>query len=73
MTERIKGFLEEFYIDNPKMGSPDMSTAIRDLLTDLLHVGDKMDICIRSRLLDAETVYEEELNNQISTKTGIIN
>jgi predicted RNA-binding protein associated with RNAse of E/G family len=59
-TERVKGFLEEYYIDNPQMGSPDMSAAIRDLLTDLIHICDEEGIDIQSRLNDAEKVFNEE-------------
>jgi hypothetical protein len=58
--DKLKKFLQEEYIDNPTMGSPDMSTAIRDVLTDLYHIGDELDINIRHRLMDAEEVYEQE-------------
>jgi hypothetical protein len=58
--DKLKKFLQEEYIDNPTMGSPDMSTAIRDVLTDLYHIGDELYINIRHRLMDAEEVYEQE-------------
>jgi hypothetical protein len=59
-AERLEMFMQEEYIDNPHMGAPDMSTAIRDLLTDLLHIGVKYDVNIPHRLIDAEEVFEEE-------------
>jgi len=31
-TEQLKGFLQEYYIENPSMGSNDMTTAARDLI-----------------------------------------
>lgn len=60
-VEQLAGFLEEYYIDNPQMDSSDMSTAIRDALTDLLHLGDEFGVNIQSRLLDAEEVYSIEI------------
>ncbi len=59
-AERLEMFMQEEYIDNPAMGTPDMSTAIRDLLTDLIYIGEKYDIDIQDRLMDAEEVFEEE-------------
>ena len=42
------------------MNSGNMKIAIRDLLTDLLYVGNEMDVTIQSSLMDAEEVYDEE-------------
>jgi hypothetical protein len=42
------------------MGSPDIISAIRDMLTDLFHIGDKYDINIPNVLIDAEEVFAEE-------------
>ena len=60
-VDNLHGFIEEWYVNNPGMGSPDISAGIRDLLTDLLHLGDRVDVSIQSRLLDAEEVYNQEI------------
>jgi len=59
-AERLEMFMQEEYIDNPCIGAPDISAAIRDLLTDLIHIGMKYDVDIQDRLVDAEIVYDEE-------------
>ena len=59
-AERLEMYMQEEYINNPSMGSADMGIAIRDLLTDLIHVGQKYDVNISSIILDAEEVFEEE-------------
>ena len=41
---RLERFLQRAYMDNPSVASPTMSCAIRDLLTDLLHVGDRYSV-----------------------------
>ena len=64
-TEKLKGYLEENYIDDPSVGSPDMSTAIRDLITDLFLIGDEIDIDIRSRMLDSEDVYQRIIEQDL--------
>ena len=56
----LENFLKKNYIENPKMQSPNMSGAIRDLLTDILHLGDKHDVFIKQRLEDASEVYDLE-------------
>lgn len=60
-AERLEMFIQEEYIHNPKMGSPDMAAAIRDLLTDLFHIGKKYEVEIIDASLDAEEVFYEEL------------
>lgn len=70
-SKRLMRFLKRAYIDNPEMGSPTMSTAIRDCLTDMLHIGDHVGLNIRSRLKDAQEVYEEELTLEVEHKTGV--
>ena len=37
-VKRLKDFLQEAYIDNPEMDSGDLTTAVRDCLTDLIHI-----------------------------------
>jgi hypothetical protein len=59
-AERLEMFMHEEYMDNPNMGSPDISTAIRDLLTDLFHIGEKYEVNIPHRLIDAEEEFAEE-------------
>ena len=59
-SERLEMFIQEEYIDNPHMGAPDMATAIRDMLTDLFHIGVKYDVNIPYIVIDAEEVFEEE-------------
>jgi hypothetical protein len=70
-TEKLKAFLQENYIDNESMGSPDMPTAIRDVLTDLLHLCDEEDMFIDHTLPWAREVYEEEISLEVSHKTGV--
>ena len=70
-THNLVLFLRREYINNPKMGSPDMSIAIRDCLTDMLHVGDEYGVNITSRLQDAQEVYEEELTEEVRKVTGV--
>ena len=60
-AEKLAGFLKESYINNPKMGSPNMSTAIRDVLTDLIYLCDDEGIDINERVTDALEVYGEEI------------
>jgi len=66
----LEQFLETEYLHNEEMGSPDMSSAIRDVLTDLLHLGDEHGLTIRERLEDAQTVYEVEADSMVDAKTG---
>lgn len=65
----LHDFIEKEYIINPKNGAPDMSCAVRDLLTDLLHLGDETGFNVLARLDSAQEVYEEELDNSLSHKT----
>ena len=60
----LEQFLETEYILNEEMDSPDISTAIRDVLTDLMHLGDTHGINIGERLYDAEEVYKEEVSTE---------
>jgi hypothetical protein len=64
-VDTLKAFIQKEYIDNPEQGSPSLFTAVRDVLTDLLHLGDSEDINIQSRLLDAEDVHQEEAHIKI--------
>ena len=59
-VEKLKQVLQSHYIENRSMGSPNVSTAIRDLLTDLMYIGEESGVNIHFRLNDAETVYDEE-------------
>ncbi len=59
-AERLEMFMHEEYMDNPHMGSPDIPTAIRDLLADLFHIGEKYEVNIPYVVVDAEEVFEEE-------------
>jgi hypothetical protein len=70
-THNLVLFLRKEYINNPEMGSFDMDIAIRDCLTDMLHVGDEYGVNIPSRLQDAQEVYEEELTEEVRAKTGV--
>lgn len=70
-VEKLEGFLHTEYIHNEEMDSPDMGSAIRDILTDLLHLGDTHGICIHTRLADAQEVYEVEANTELQDKTGV--
>ena len=51
--EQLLGFLDEYYIENPAMGSGNVDIAIRDLLTDLMHVALDNGVDIRVRFEDA--------------------
>ena len=67
----LEQFIETEYIHNEEMDSPDMGSAIRDILTDLMHLGDIHGICIPTRLADAQEVYEVEANTELQGKTGV--
>jgi len=69
---KLRGFISKNYLNNPAMASPNWSAAIRDVLTDLMHLGDCFGVNIAERLYDAEEVYEQEANNELSAKTGVI-
>ena len=71
-VKNLKEFLETSYIKNKSMGSPDMNSAARDLLTDLLHLGDEEGFYVLDRLESAQEVYEQELHNELSAKTGVV-
>ena len=60
--EQLLGFLDEYYIENPAMGSGNVDIAIRDLLTDLMHVALDNGVDIRVRFEDAAEVYQQELD-----------
>lgn len=57
---KVKQFLETEYIFNEAMGSPDMKTAIRDILTDLIHICQEQKVEIGQKVQDALEVYYEE-------------
>lgn len=71
-VEKVRAFLTENYLENPEMCSENMSAAIRDVLTDLLHLGDSFNVNIHARLEDAQEVYEEELLIDLSHQTGCV-
>lgn len=71
-VEQLEKFLQKAYVDNEDMASPTIDHAIRDVLTDLLHLGDKHGINIDTRLADAKDVYEEEILTEIRRETGCI-
>jgi len=65
-VKTLRAFLQKEYIDNEKMGSPNMKTAMRDVLIDLLHLGDKELVFVRELLETAQVVYEEEHDEELS-------
>ena len=62
-TEELKGFLRGFYIHNPKMGSPHMSGAIRDGLTDIMHLCEEEGLDFGEQVEGAKEVYQEEIED----------
>ena len=69
---KLEQYLQDEYINNPEMGSPNISSAIRDLLTDLMHVGDIHGMCVGERMYDAEEAYEQELSTETQHITGVL-
>jgi len=63
-VELLRQYLETEYIHNEEMDSPDMSSAIRDLLTDLIHICNEEEVEIGTRVQDALEVYYEEAGRQ---------
>lgn len=61
-VKELDEYLKGRYICNESMGSHDMSTAIRDVLTDLIHLSDTVGIDLDTRLEDAREVYLEEID-----------
>ena len=70
-VRKLQDFINKEYLNNPEMGSPNWSAAIRDVMTDLLHLGDLFDVDVVQRLQSAHEVYEQEANNELSAKTGV--
>ena len=70
-AEKLRAFISKEYLNNPEMGSPNWSAAIRDLMTDVLHLGDSFDVDVVQRLQSAHEVYEQEALNELSAKTGV--
>lgn len=68
----LQAFLQNEYINRHEMGSPDMSTAIRDCLTDMLHLGDEVGVNIDVALESAKEPYEAEFTEELSDKTGVV-
>ena len=65
-AKKLSKFIQDEYIDNPDMDSPNLRAGIRDLLTDLIHVADENRIIVQERLTAAEEVYEQEIDIDIS-------
>lgn len=63
-AKKLREFLEKNYIENPKMGSGDMSTAIRDMLTDLIWIAnlETPTIELDERLEGAYEVFNQEID-----------
>ena len=59
-TGHLRSFLDDYYINDPRMGSPHISAAIRDLLSDVMHLCDKEGIEFENRVEVAKEVYNEE-------------
>ena len=59
-VQKLKAFLESEYINNEQMGSPSIGAAIRDLLTDTLHLCDSEGLDIQDRLQGALEAHAEE-------------
>jgi hypothetical protein len=57
--DRLRKFLRDVYMK--KEGAHDISTAIRDCLTDLFHISEAECFSLEDRLVDAEAVYIEEV------------
>ena len=56
-TKQLEEFLQQNYLNKD---SETMSVAIRDLLTDLIHIGEKHKVNVENRLRDAREVHVEE-------------
>jgi hypothetical protein len=69
-VNKLAIFIKSEYIEKPPMGAANIDIAIRDLLTDLLHVGDEYGVNIDHRLIDAKEVYEEETSNELHATTS---
>jgi hypothetical protein len=67
-VDTLKAFIQKEYMDNPDQDSPSLFTAVRDVLTDFLHLGDSEGIDIQSRLIDAFDVHEEEVREEDARK-----
>ncbi len=65
-TKAMRKFLVKHYIE--KDGASNLYDAIRDCLTDLLHIGNEEGINIDDRLDIAKEVFEEELNLEHDNK-----
>lgn len=61
-AEKLKEYIQKEYIDNPGMGSPDMYSAIRDLMVDVYHLCKEEDLYVNLSdvVSDAQEVFWEE-------------
>lgn len=62
-AKKLRKFLEKNYIHNENMGSGDMSTAIRDMLTDLIWIAnlETPTVELDERLDGAYEVFDQEI------------
>lgn len=72
-ARKLRAFINKEYLnpEDEQNASPDWSAAIRDVLTDLMHLGDMFDVNIQQRLEDAQEVYEQETINELQAQTGV--
>jgi len=69
-AEKVKQFLETEYIHNEEMGSPDLQTAVRDILTDLIHICKEEGVEIGQKVESALEVYYIE-SGDIYNSSGL--
>ena len=72
-ARKLRAYVNTHYLnpEDKQNASPDWSAAIRDLLTDTMHLGDMFNVNIRQRLEDAEEVYSEETLAELQGQTGV--
>jgi hypothetical protein len=65
-VEKVRQFLEAEYLHNPEMASPNMKSAVRDILTDLIHIckEESEEIEIGKQVESALEVYYDEIYHQ---------
>ena len=60
-SEKLESFINLMYRD-----SDNMSIAVRDVLTDLMHIAKRHNIDLSERFDSAEEVFKEEVANGVS-------
>ena len=69
-VNRLIAFLQKEYVQRPAMGSPTMKEAMRDCLTDMIHLSSEIKVSLPQLMKAAMTVYVEEVAEDM--RSGVL-